>query len=113
MKITAVEDKIVVELLKKANITKGGIVIPETAQPQEPQQYGRVISTGPKVEQIKNNDIIMFHERGGMDIVIDKQIYKVLGSTEVYAIIENNEESEDLKTLESIKIQKPSEPKLN
>jgi len=104
MKIIAVEDKIIVELLKKANVTKGGIVIPETAQSQEPQQYGKVISAGPKVEQIKDGDIVMFHERGGMDIVIDKQIFKVLGSTEVYAIIKDKDENEKL---EPIKLENP------
>jgi len=117
MKILAVEDKIVVELLQKSNITKGGIHIPETAQSQEPQLYGKVISTGPKVEQIEDGDTIMFHERGGMDVIIDKQIFRVLGSSEIYAIIKDEDESEEFKKLEPIKIeienQREVKPKLN
>ena len=102
MKIIAVEDKVVVELLEKANVTAGGIHIPETAQSQEPQQYGNVISAGPDVEQIKEGDKIMFHERGGMDVVIEKQIFKVLGSSEIYAIIKD--ESEEFQKMEPIKL---------
>ena len=95
MKIIAVEDKIVVEMIEKEEKTEGGLIIPESAQGPVPQRYGMVISAGPKTvdNMIVQGDIIMFHERAGMDIIIDRKIMKVLGIGEVYAVIKEEDKN--------------------
>jgi len=86
--ILAVKDKLVVEPLKQKDTTAGGIVIPESATPNEPQLRARVISVGNEVtDEIKAGDTIMCHQGAGMDIMIDRIIYKVLGDGEVYATL--------------------------
>ena len=94
MKIIAVEDKIVVEMMKKEEKTEGGLIIPETAQGPVPQSYGKVISSGPKNKGYVTGDIIMFHQQAGMDIMIGKKVLKVLASGEVYAIIREEEQKD-------------------
>ncbi len=88
MNVIAVEDKIVVQLKSKESKTSSGIIIPETANSLTPQNTGVVISAGPDVKDIKKGDSIIFHERAGMDVMLNDIVYKVIAIGEVYAIIE-------------------------
>ena len=87
MKIVAVEDKLVVELVQRETKTASGIFIPDNAQSLAPQNTGIVISAGPKVDIIKDGDTIMFHERAGMDVMLEEKLFKVIAVNEVYAIL--------------------------
>jgi len=93
--VKAVKDKIVAEVLRSADKTEGGIIIPETAE-KDPQGYGRVISVGEEVGTIKEGDIILFAKFAGQDILIDRQVMKVLLYNEVYGILEGATEFENL-----------------
>lgn len=106
--IKAVEDKIVVVLLKRVK-SKGGIVIPDTVA--DPQAYGRVISLGEKAQQagINEGDIIVSHIRGGMDSVIGRTFVKILKLDEVYGLLTDED---TLRELEEIELQ-DSAPKTN
>lgn len=99
--IKAIEDKIIVETLRR-EVTAGGIVMPEGAQ--DPQSYGKVLSIGPDAEEsgIKEGDIIVAHVRGGMDSVIGYKLIKVLKLDEVYGILTDKE---TLDALEQIELQ--------
>lgn len=100
--INAVEDKIVVKLLKRTK-SVGGIILPETAV--EPQAFGKVISIGNKVEgKIAVGQIIVSHIRGGMDAVIGNKFIKILKLEEVYGILTDKE---TLDVLEDIELQSP------
>jgi len=85
--VKAVKDKVVVEVLKSEEKTEGGIIVPATAE-KDPQGYGRVISVGEEVTTIKEGDIVLFAKFGGQDILIDRQVMKVLMYNEVYGILE-------------------------
>jgi co-chaperonin GroES (HSP10) len=85
-KLQGVKDKIVVEMVKIEQKTEGGLFIPEGFN-QLPQSYGTVISLGKEVQEINEGDLIMFHQRAGMDTLIDNKIYKVLMYSEVYAVV--------------------------
>jgi co-chaperonin GroES (HSP10) len=103
--IEAIGDKIVVQVLKRSKST-GGIILPETVQ--DPQGYGKVVSVGPDVkDKIKEGDILVMHPRGGMDVVMDKLLLKVLKADEVYGHLKNKEirDSLDNMTLEPQKEQ--------
>jgi len=98
MNIQAVDDKIVTKQLIK-NLSKGGLII--TTGRTEPQNYGKVVSVGDKVPVVKEGDLIMYHQKGGMTVVLDQQVYQVVKNDEVYAII-NDEDLE--KQLSEVKI---------
>jgi len=100
--IEAIDDKIIVVYLR-ANKTKAGLVIPDSAQ--EPQGYGKVLSVGPQVKGIKKGVILVFHARAGMDMLIDNAIQKCIKAEEVYGIL-NDKELE--KRLEPLVLGKPS-----
>lgn len=83
-----VKDKIVVLLMKEEEKTKGGLIVPESAQQSlKPQKYGTVVTFGPEVEGIEMGDVLMFHGHAGMDIVLDEGVGKVLKFDEVYAVV--------------------------
>jgi len=89
--IVAVKDKIVVEITPKDNVTEGGIIVPDSAGSVTPQNSGEVISVGKDVETIEVGDVALFHERGGMDIMLGKLVLKVLKYDEVYAVLKPEE----------------------
>ena len=85
--LEAVKDKIIVEVLQRSK-TSGGLIVPSTAV-VDPQGYGKVISVGPDVNSdansdIKEGDILVFHLNGGMAVVMNNRILKVLNCGEVY-----------------------------
>jgi co-chaperonin GroES (HSP10) len=87
--IKAVDDKIVVEVMKPGT-TKGGLVIPTTTV--EPQSYGKVMSVGENVGHgIKMGYILVFHAKAGMDMVMSNKIMKVLKYGEVWGVLQEED----------------------
>jgi chaperonin GroES len=85
--VQGVVDKIIVKIIDEEKETAGGIIIPETAQ-KDPQLYCEVVSKGEKTtKEIEVGDTILCHRSGGMDIMIDREIFKVLKDEEVYGIL--------------------------
>lgn len=108
--IKAMADKVIVEFLKR-EITKGGIIVPEQAI-IDPQGYGKVISVGDQVTTIKVGDFLVFHPMGGMDMVFDKKIFKVLKYEEIYGIIEDKEITSQFEPLRLVAKPKVDEPSI-
>ena len=86
MKLQGIKDKVIVEVIKEELKTAGGIIIPESAR-HLPQKMGRVISVGEEVKEIKEEDIIIFHQMGGQVVLLNNVEYKVLMNNEIYAVI--------------------------
>jgi chaperonin GroES len=82
--IQAIGDKIIVKLLKR-EMSQGGILLPVNSA--DPQGYGKVISVGEKVESVKKGDVIVFHVRGGMDMLMEKNVMRTISEGEVYGIL--------------------------
>jgi len=101
--IDAIKDKVVVQLMTREK-TKSGLIIPDAIQ--EPQAFCKVISVGNEVKNIKAGDIIVCHIRSGMDVVIDKDIIKVVKEDEVYGRLIDKETIKSLKSIDITK--KPS-----
>ena len=83
--IQAVKDKVIVEVLKQEESTKGGIIVPETVI-NEPQLYGKVMSVGEDISTIKPGNILLFHRNGGQDIVeikIVKNRHGIIGDMKI------------------------------
>jgi len=96
--IKAIVDKVVVQEMKREK-SKGGLIIPESVQ--DPQSFGVVVSVGEKVEApIKEGDILVFHNNGGMSMMIDGKFYRCLMENELYGIIQSKEIIDQLSLLE-------------
>ena len=99
MMIRAIDDKVIVEDLKRTQ-SEGGIIFPENAG--DPQAYGEILSIGDDVanKALKVGDIIVFHVRAGQAMVLKKRLLRVVKYDEVYGILEDDEIKESLAALE-------------
>lgn len=89
-------DRVVVKPLAGDEVSKSGIILPETVDKERPEK-GEVIAVGPgklldngtrAPMDITVGNKIMFKKYGPDEIKIDGQEYLVLDATDVLAIIE-------------------------
>jgi chaperonin GroES len=94
-KLRPLDDNIIVKPADAETKTKGGIVLPDSAQ-EKPLQ-GTVVSVGPgrtlrsgkRVEpSVKPGDVVMFGKYSGSDVKVDGVEHKILREAEILAIIE-------------------------
>lgn len=88
-------DNILVELKKEDKVTASGIVLPDTASEDKPQE-GLVIAVGPgKTEkgeeikpQVKKGDRIIFAKYSGTEIKINDREHLILKNDDILAVVE-------------------------
>ena len=95
MKIRPLADKVLIKRLEAENITKGGIVLPDSAK--EKPRRGKVVSLGDgkllddgtrSKFQVKVNDLVLFTSYGGTEIKIDGQEYLIMEESDILAVLE-------------------------
>lgn len=101
MKFHPINNHVVIEPLKEEHKTSSGIVLPETAEKERPEQ-GKVIAIGPgKVNEngtrvplsVKVGDIVLFSKYGPTEIKIKdasgKEVEYLIGKEDdILAVIE-------------------------
>jgi chaperonin GroES len=96
MNLKPMNDYLLIEPIKEDEVTKGGIVIPETAR-EERAVKGKVIAVGPgklneKGERIpltiKEGQTVIFKKYAPDEIKIDDKEYYFVREDDVLAIIE-------------------------
>ena len=93
MKIQPLADRIVVKVLEAKDVTKGGIVLPDTAK--EKPQEAEVIAVGKgKISdgkviapEVKVGDNILFGKYSGAEIMMDGKEYLILKEEDILAIV--------------------------
>jgi chaperonin GroES len=97
MKITPLSDHILIEPLLQEEKTKSGILLPDTAEKERPEQ-GKVIAVGPgkKTEDgkvvpmsVKEGDVVLFTKYGPNEVKIDDKEYLIAKEEDILAIIED------------------------
>lgn len=96
MNLKPLYDKIIVQPTKVEDITKAGIVLPDTAK-EKPQQ-GKILAVGSgKIDEgqripleVKVNDVIIFSKYAGDDIKVDGEELKIISESDVLAIVETS-----------------------
>lgn len=95
MKIRPLQDRILVKRLSEEEVTKGGIIIPDTAK--EKPMEGKVVAVGKgkvledgKIQplDVKVGDRILFAKYSGSDIKIEGEEHLILREDEILGIIE-------------------------
>lgn len=88
-------DKIIVKRLEAAAMTKGGIVLPDSAK--EKPKEGIVIAVGPgKVcsdgsrsqMQLKKDDQVLFSSYAGTEVKYEGEEYLIMTEDDVLAVVE-------------------------
>ncbi|OGW78613.1 MAG: co-chaperone GroES [Omnitrophica bacterium RIFCSPLOWO2_02_FULL_45_16] len=94
MKIQPLADRIMVEVLDAKEVTKGGIVLPDTAKekPQEAKVVavgkGKISDEGKAIPpEVKVGDKILFGKYSGTEITIDENEYLILKEEDILAVI--------------------------
>ena len=95
MKIRPLADKVLIKRLEAENMTKGGIVLPDSAK--EKPRRGKVVSLGDgkllddgkrSDFQVKVNDLVLFTSYGGTEIKIDSEEYLIMDESDILAVLE-------------------------
>jgi len=96
MKIKPLFDHILIEPIKEEEKTKTGILLPETAEKERPEQ-GRVIAIGPGritdegkliPMSVKPGQKVLFKKYGPDEIKVDDKEYLIAKEEDILAIIE-------------------------
>ena len=95
MNIRPLQDRIIVKRLESAEITKGGIIIPDSAQ--EKPMEGKVISVGNGklnddgkriAPDVKAGDIVLFSKYAGTEVKIDSEEHLIMREDDILGVIE-------------------------
>jgi chaperonin GroES len=94
MKIQPLADRIMVKVLDAKEVTKGGIVLPDTAKekPQEAEVVevgkGKTTDDGKVVApEVKKGDKVLFGKYSGTEITVDGKEYLILKEEDILAIV--------------------------
>jgi chaperonin GroES len=96
MNIKPLSDHILIEPMKVEEKTKSGILLPDTAEKERPEQ-GKIIAVGPgKVTSsgknlpmdVKMGDTVLFTKYGPTEIKVEDKEYLIAKQEDILAIIE-------------------------
>ncbi len=95
MKFRPLHDRILVERVESEEVTKGGIILPDTAK-EKPQQ-GKIIAVGSGRRtddgkiiplELKAGDTILFGKYSGSEIKIEGTEYLIMKEDDVLGLVE-------------------------
>ncbi len=95
MKFRPLHDRVVVKRVEEDQKTKGGIIIPETAQ-EKPMQ-GEIIAVGPGGRDeagkltpldVKKGDRVLFGKWSGTEVKIDGTEYLIMKESDVMGVMD-------------------------
>jgi len=95
MKFRPLHDRVVVRRVEEDTKTKGGIIIPDTAQ-EKPMQ-GEVIAVGPGGRDeagklipidVKAGDVVLFGKWSGTEVKIDGQDLLIMKESDIMGVID-------------------------
>ena len=86
-------DRVVLEPLAKEEVTKSGIVLPDTAK-EKPQEgkivavgTGKMLENGSKVPlEVKEGDKVIFSKYAGTEIKLDGKEYLIVNERDILAV---------------------------
>ena len=92
IKLAPLADRLVVRPIEREEVTKGGIVLPDTVQ--EKPQEGEVLAVGPGrlsedgkriAMDVKVGDIVVYAKYGGTEIKVDDEELMILRESDILA----------------------------
>jgi chaperonin GroES len=93
-KITPLGDRVLVKPLEREEVSKGGIVLPDTAK-EKPQEgtvlavgSGRVLEDGTKVPmEVKTGDRVLYGKYAGTEIKIGDEEHLILSERDILGVV--------------------------
>jgi chaperonin GroES len=99
-KLKPLGERVVVQALEREEVTRSGLVLPDTAK--EKPQEGKVIAVGPgklleggKIVplDIKEGDRVIFSKYSGTEFKLDGEEYLILSERDILAVVGPSGES--------------------
>ncbi len=95
MNIKPIHDKVVVKPIVEDEVTKSGIVLPDTVDKERPEKgkvvaagTGRILDSGQKAPMsVSVGDTVMFKKYSPDEIKIDGEEYLVISEGDIMAVI--------------------------
>jgi len=94
MKIKPLGDRVLIKPADAAEVSKGGIIIPDTAK--EKPQEGKVVAVGTgKLDEngkaipfnVKKGDLVLLPKYGGTEVKIDDVEYQIVREDDILGVI--------------------------
>ena len=95
MKIRPLQDRIIVKRMEEEDMTKGGIIIPDSAK-EKPMEgkviavgKGKILDNGQKTTpDVKAGDKVLFSKYAGTEVKIDGEEHLIMREDDILGIIE-------------------------
>ena len=95
MKLQPLGDNVILKPIVEEEKTKGGIILPDTAEKEKPEKAqvvavgpGKTLSSGDKSDMsVSEGDTVLFKKYGPDEIKIDNEEYLVAGIEDILAIV--------------------------
>jgi len=95
MKIKPLGDRVLVEPKKEQEVTKGGIIIPDSAKEKPTEGTVIAIGTGKRDEAgkliaftVKVGDTVLMPKYGGTEVKINDKEYQIMREEDILGIVE-------------------------
>ncbi len=95
MKIKPLGDRVVIKVIEDEEITKSGIVLPDTAK-EKPQQgeilavgTGKTLDSGEKVPlEVSEGDVVIYSKYAGTEVKLEGEEVLILSERDILAKVE-------------------------
>jgi chaperonin GroES len=94
MNVKPLADRVIVKAAEAEEVTKGGIILPDTAK-EKPQQ-GEIVAVGPgKVSDsgnlvdmtLKTGDTVLYGKYSGTEIIVDGEDVLIMRESDILAVV--------------------------
>jgi chaperonin GroES len=94
MNIKPLADRIVIQPSPAEEVTKGGIILPDTVK--EKPVVGEVVAAGPGRRgddgklipmEVKVGDKVLYGKYSGTEVTLDRQEYLIMRESDIFAIV--------------------------
>lgn len=96
MNIKPLGDHVVIKLVQEEEVTKSGIVLPDTVD-KEKKAEGEIVAVGPGKlldtgargsMEVKVGDRVLIKKWGGDEVEVEKVEYKIVSQEDILAVLE-------------------------
>ncbi|MEY2719821.1 MAG: hypothetical protein RLZZ273_1187 [Bacteroidota bacterium] len=94
MSLTPLHDRVLVKPAEAEEVTKGGIIIPDTAKEKPMQGSIVAVGAGKQLEsgsvtpmQVKVGDKVLYGKYAGTEISIDGEDYLIMREADIFGIV--------------------------
>lgn len=95
MNLKPLNDRVIIKAKEAVEVSKGGIILPDTASKEKPVE-GVVVAVGPgKIGEdgkrvaltVKADDKVIYSKYAGTEIKVDEESYLILREEDILAIV--------------------------